>query len=68
MKSGLLNGKVGQLTICTVGLHTQTGKYVASAKVPGEKPIHCATEEAAKWQAEWMYKNFMNKLLGEKSE
>lgn len=64
MQTRVLNAKIGIVTVGTVGLHTDTGKFVASTKFPGTRSVHCDTEEGAKMQVQLMYSQFMRFING----
>jgi len=63
-KTGTLNGKVGFITLFTIAYYPERG-YFLVPKLPGlNKTIQVNTEEEGKYQAEVIYKRYINYLLG----
>lgn len=62
---GVLNGKVGPLTLFTVFFHTGENRYFVSAKVPGfSKSIPVGSEEEGVTVAIRMHRRYVRFLVG----
>jgi hypothetical protein len=64
MASGLLNGKIGDRTIVTVGRHTDDGHFIVSFK-PLIAAQHLESEEAGKQAAQQLLGQFLHTACSE---
>ncbi len=63
-KAGILNGKVGHLTLFTIAYYPERGHFVAP-KLPGLiKTIPVSTKEEGKRRAEALYQRYFDFLMG----